>query len=300
MTQAQATAYFNSIPPAEQQAVRASGANILDWANASEAAGDPRALAFSGTRLQGGGDTYTGNVASGGAPSSDWLGKRKPTPAELRAYSVGKSEDFARFSDAQLADWIARKWDVAGGHFTNDAGDIVDKPTDSGPLSLAKGWATGEESAGMAYRGGAPAAAAPATPAASANPLADSLYSMFQNRQGFFADNPNTTEDDKLTGKLLAGGGLYWGGQGFTLPNLTPVQPAAAPIPATPQPAPQPHSTAWQEIPAGGLPLPSTNPVPSNGALPALPAGTPTTSPLASALMDIYRQPGQGRWWMQQ
>lgn len=137
MTQAQAEAYFRSIPPAEQQAVRASGADILAWANASENAGDPRALAHSGSRLPGAGtgDYYGGNVATGGAPSGEWAGQRKPTPAELRAYArqSGWSEDFDRFSDAQLAAWIGSSWDPSVNKFRNQFGSVVEKPTDDVP-----------------------------------------------------------------------------------------------------------------------------------------------------------------------
>jgi hypothetical protein len=154
LTREQAQAYFNSIPASEQQAVQASGADILAWANASEAAGDPRALSHSGTYLQGGGDTYGGKVATGGEPSSAWLGQRKPTPAELRAWGAGRSEDYLRYEDRQLAAWIASSWDVAAGGFRNEAGDLVDKPTESGAQSRAQGWATGEASTAGGGGGG--------------------------------------------------------------------------------------------------------------------------------------------------
>lgn len=53
-------------------------------------------------------------AAAGDLPSSEWLGKRKPTPRELRAYAQagGFSEDYALFSDEALAIWIAKYWDV--------------------------------------------------------------------------------------------------------------------------------------------------------------------------------------------
>lgn len=64
------------------------------------------------------------------------------------------SEDYARFSNAQLLAW--RDKYVPGSNppkFYNDFGDVVDKPTESGPKSQAAGYATGETDAGKASGG---------------------------------------------------------------------------------------------------------------------------------------------------
>lgn len=307
MTRQQAQQYFNSIPQPEQQAVLASGADLLDWANASEAAGDPRALRFSGTSLPGAGtgDIYGGQVATGGQPSTDWLGKRKPTPAELRAYGAGKSEDYLRFSDAQLAAWIASNWDVAAGSFKNDAGDLVGKPTDSGPLSDAAGWATGDKSTAGFWRGGDTGAGAAAptssgtTPASSGeqyNPLAQNLMNMFSTRAGYFADDPRTTADDKLQGRLLQGGGLWWGPTGFMQADASQAPAAGFQAPAAqPAPAPARQNIPIPNIPAGPINLPPNE---RSGAGIELAPSSVATSPLAQAILNLYPT-GTRQWWDQ-
>lgn len=297
MTAAQAQSYFNSVPASEQQAVRASGANIVDWANASEAAGDPRALSFSGTSLPGAGggdDTYTGRVATGGQPSSTWIGQRKPTPAELRAYAAEQrwSEDFARFSDAQMAAWIGSSWDTGINRFKNDAGDVVDKPTESGPLSQAKGWATGEASTAGYWspgrQGGAGLPAPPPVPGADGllhtkapedprkTELADLqnvLQEKFLARQGQFGVSTGGVNLPDTHAKNLQGGGLWWGtDKGMFDANTAPAVPATA---AAPRPAAAPAGKAWQEM-GGGLPaFPTT--------APAQPAAQPV-SPMEAEL----------------
>lgn len=65
------------------------------------------------------------------------------------------SEDYARFSNAQVLAWQGKY--IPGSNppkFYNDFGDVVDKPTESGPRSQAAGYATGEKSAGRAAGGG--------------------------------------------------------------------------------------------------------------------------------------------------
>ena len=67
------------------------------------------------------------------AAADQWLGKRAPTPSELRRYAKdqGWSEDYARFSDAQLANWLKNGgWDVQNGIFQGG----VQKPTEVGGL----------------------------------------------------------------------------------------------------------------------------------------------------------------------
>lgn len=50
---------------------------------------------------------------------------------ELRSGKVAGSEDWRRFSNAELKNW--QPYYVGGGKFRNKFGDIVDKPIDSGP-----------------------------------------------------------------------------------------------------------------------------------------------------------------------
>jgi hypothetical protein len=111
------------------------------------------------------------------APSSEWLGKRKPTTQELRRWAAetGRSEDYNRFSDAVVSGWLNDKnapggngwWDIAGGTFKNKWGDSVDKPDETGP-NTPKGYnGTGDAmgTGGGGGGGGTAARPAPAGPA---------------------------------------------------------------------------------------------------------------------------------------
>lgn len=70
--------------------------------------------------------------------------------AEVRASGQGKSEDYARFSDAELLAW--RPWYQGGGKFKNNYGDIVDKPDERGPNTPANRNGTGDQGDyGMGY-----------------------------------------------------------------------------------------------------------------------------------------------------
>jgi len=63
--------------------------------------------------------------------------------AEVRASGQGKSEDYARFSDAELLAW--KKYYQGGGKFKNDYGDIVDKPDERGANTPANMNGTGDK-----------------------------------------------------------------------------------------------------------------------------------------------------------
>ncbi len=311
MTPAQAQAYFNSVPAAEKQAVQASGADITAWANASEAAGDPRALQFSGSRQAAEG----GGLISTSAPSAPVAAGGIPTPAQLRAKAKaeGWSEDFERFSDAQLAAWLSKSWDPASGRFKNDAGDIVEKPTESGPQSEAKGWATGEASTAGYWRpdrggagGGGAAAPGGGAAAPTSGPLANALFRQWAAGQGQFGlgqAQPGQTQ----VASTLPGGGLWWGqqatpgaaGTAAAAPAPT-VAPAAAARPAA-SPAVQGVQTSLSNL--FGFTAPQAPGAPA--ALPAgggidltqfLPADIRTSKrPLTKALMDSGDWGGDGR-----
>jgi hypothetical protein len=104
--------------------------------------------------------------------------------AEVRASGQGKSEDYARFTDAEILAW--RPWYQGGGKFKNNYGDIVDKPDERGPLTpnnrngtgdqgdYGRGWGdssiggSGGSAAGAGA--GAGAGAVGGTPASPVNP----------------------------------------------------------------------------------------------------------------------------------
>lgn len=301
--------YLATLPAEEQAQVNASlkqsGSSLQQWYQAAIDAGDPRAVKASGGQVIEGGGGY-GASETGGAPTAEWLGKRKPTPSELIRYykETGKSEDFKRFSAAQVADWINRKWDAANGYFTNDFGDIVEKPTESGPQSHAAGYATGEMDAGKGGGGGAPkpAAAAPATPAAPeapVDPLQAALVAQFQGREGQFGSGQQGTE--------LGQGGIFW-----TSPTAAPVgrgapgesgpgtgvqvgAPKTATGPMTRGGTPDPGSMVKGG--AGGRPVP-TGPV-TNSANPALVSATLNAfSPAAVSGGGAAPHPVSTQWQM--
>jgi len=176
-----AQSYFNQQSAGDQAAIRQSwgGKDMLgEWySNAVKAgatgpgtANDP--LATSGGQAQAGGGTtrYTGPAdttkwQTGTAMTNDahpdaTTQSGDPFVDMIRGSAQGSSEDFGRFSHAQVLAW-RDKYDAAASkaagrpQFRNDFGDLVDKPTESGPQSQAAGFATGEKSAGRGGGGGA-------------------------------------------------------------------------------------------------------------------------------------------------
>lgn len=230
-------------------------------------AGVPAALKAAGlwTGAEAGqGQNTTQGYASdymGAAPASEWLGKRAPTPRELRRYAkdTGQSEDFARYSDAQLAAWLP-KWDVAGGHFKNDFGDAVEKPTESGPLSRAAGSPTGESGGGFGGGGGGGGGGAGRAGAAAPSSLYSPLAEMLANQGSFLSQYDPVKGDLKpgIQGGIVGGGGIWY------QPTQQPAP--MAPTPATPAPA------------AAPVPVPAVLP-PFNPTAPMAPAGPRTTTP---------------------
>jgi hypothetical protein len=76
----------------------------LNWFTAGVDAGDPDLVKRAGGGSGSGWGAGQAEEGTGGitpwqdaAPSSEWLGKRAPTPRELRRYArdTGQSEDFA-------------------------------------------------------------------------------------------------------------------------------------------------------------------------------------------------------------
>jgi len=121
MPSAAAQRYFNSFDPQQQANIRASwgGSDLMDqwFQNAQQA----------------------GAVQDTGARKVDDATPGGMTPDKLRqkAKSEGWSEDFARFSDAQLTGWINQYYDPQRGKFRSQhappgAGDwaYVEKPTE--------------------------------------------------------------------------------------------------------------------------------------------------------------------------
>ncbi len=133
-TQAMADAYYGTLTPEQQAEVDASGGPSIAWFTNAYNAGVPGAV------QAGGGEEITDESGYGGTrspvgedTSSEWLGNRKPTPAELRAWAPGRQdEDYNRFDDRQLAAWINSDWDVGRGGFFSSGGQRIGKPTEYG------------------------------------------------------------------------------------------------------------------------------------------------------------------------
>lgn len=63
---------------------------------------------------------------------------------QLRAANAGSSEDYARFSDAEIRAW-AKWFDPSTGKFKNNYGDPVDKPDERGPNTPPDRNGTGDQ-----------------------------------------------------------------------------------------------------------------------------------------------------------
>lgn len=160
MASAAAQRYFNSFSPQDQQNIRNSwgGADLMDeWFKNAVNAG---AIGNDGTmqsRQGSFGGSYGGQMAEGGYSTNVSGGSgltpgMTPTPRQLRQYAKeqGWSEDFDRYSDAQLQAWLNQPqgskdgwWDPQAMRFhSNSGGGLVDKPDESAP-GETPAWAQG-------------------------------------------------------------------------------------------------------------------------------------------------------------
>ena len=84
---------------------------------------------------------------TGGAGTPAQTGGKGVTPADVRANATkyGLSEDFQRFSDAEIQNMLNHSpYDPSTGKFTNNYGDKVDKPDERGPNTPANVNGTGD------------------------------------------------------------------------------------------------------------------------------------------------------------
>jgi hypothetical protein len=319
---AAAQAYYNTLTPEQKAAVDAIGGPSVQWLQNAITAGVPKALKASGqTQIaEGGGEEDIVGDWQNAAPSSEWLGKRKPTPGELRRYAFESGgilgEDYARNADRVLAKWIRDGWDVAKGGFFTTSGRQVAKPPDvAGDGTWVSGYEDpnwrppGGEAAAGGGGGGVGGGAAGAgqtkikglggysltTGAGEATTpeetrLADLqrvLEDKFLNRGGMFGfasgrqgAGPEVT--GKQIGQSLQGGGLWWGGEDLYDVAKRKAAAAAAVSPASVTPA-APAAPTAAPAPAGVAPVTSSI---FPGTLPvAPPAGrrVDLTRPIPSA-----------------
>lgn len=293
---------------------------VVQWFTNAVNAGVPSAVQAAGGKKQE--DIEAGWEDPGdyqlpwqdAADPSEWLGKRAPTPAELRklANTSGWSENFNRYGDRQVAAWIKDKWSVADNRFKNDWGDLVEKPTDAGPNTPPGMTGLKDGGSGGTSGGGSKASTEPTTEGTAGeisytgNPLTDMLIAQFNSQRnladptksnlfGWLAGrNPQdptkpptatTAPFQDVTGRLLSGGGLWWApstewknvtstGESDRAPAAPP---AAAPAAPTPQPT-LPVTTGSQN------PTPRQIPSPTLPPMPAGPYAPTTSSPLQDML----------------
>jgi hypothetical protein len=305
---------------------------VQDWFDAGVRSGDQRLLDIAGPEAGGYQAEEGGHVSDwkSAAPSSEWLGKRKPTAQELRrwAHDTGRSEDYERFPDAAVSGWIARNWDVNAGSFRNNYGDLVDKPDERGPNTPANVNGTGDMGnygAGGDGGGAQGAAAQPAKPVTNGsqlsmtgNPLQDMLIQQFNTGQ-----NPETLQGNMFSlgedmrvggtgknadqgnaaptriGQSLSGGGLWWGQDKDTFSDFDASQKNAEGA-MTASPAARPATTPTATSPAAAPQniIQSGNIGGTVGR--AAQRGykglqTPTTTPMSGMVTNQFNNPARSR-----
>ena len=275
---------------------------LADWyANAKAAGSIPseRADNYAGPNdAEAQGHNYSQNVSG----SSGWKPGQSITPQQLRqlAQEQNFSEDYNRYSDAQLQAWIDRSWDPQAGKFRSEHGQEghFEKPTECAPGTTLHGskcvsWdqLPGELGGGGGFHpGNAPGPGGPAAPSgmqSSGDPLQDALVALYQERGGMFGGSD--------AGEALKGGGIWWGSQGAPLPMAPAAQAQAATQSIAqnqaqaPQPAPQPQAnTSTISQPNTGENMLQKS---LSSTLQAMPAPTRQVDPL----VDQLRQ--TNKWW---
>jgi hypothetical protein len=230
--------------------------------------------------------------------------------AEVRASGQGKSEDYARFTDADLLSW--KKYYQGGGKFKNDYGDIVDKPDERGPNTPGNRNGTGDQGDyGRGWNNSSLDSEGPATSTPTAptdapqgpnDPLQARLLEMYQGGEGAFAGSRSAGQD-------LAGGGVWWSGQNAPADVPTGVSPALAQAamtaftPSAPSAQgggftgnnqqPQPQAPVQSAVaPQVASTQPASSATPARIPEPAAPTGA---NPLVDAVQRRYRDPNS--WW---
>jgi hypothetical protein len=219
LTAEQARKYYDSLPATQKPKGDPANAQwLLNWFTNAVNAGVPDAIRAAGGREGGFEDAGSEKWEEAGGASmdwkdaadpSEWMGKRKPTPRELRKWAhdqhnryIGgdksaQDEDYERFSDRVLADLIKKTWDVSGGGWKPGGGNPWRSYDDQGNMVTdVGGGPPGSYREGAGGGPGAPgggAAAKPAEPVTytegdealtyTGNPLVDNMLQMFNRAQ---------------------------------------------------------------------------------------------------------------------
>jgi hypothetical protein len=261
-------------------------------------------------------------------PTPSAGGPWTPTVAQLRQYAVEQQwpEDFKRFDDNTVQDWLNNYWDPNARKFKSAKTGMDGKPVEGRffkPDDCPEGtqaWGSNQcrdsreveaIEAGRNPPGGPGTQAPPGdgllhAPAPSAvNPMMDlqqALEDRFLGREGFFgfADSrdPMSGIAGDIHAKSLGGGGLWWGGDKGMFDNTlvdvpSPVQ----------QPAPQPPAST-APLPGVNSPPPIVQPGGELGVVPGVPSGVGTGDEFGGSLEDQlfgkFQRKGkqqQQPWW---
>ncbi len=259
----------------------------------------------------------TGAMASGSFgddhPDAGNANTGNPYLDELRSGRVAGSEDWRRFSNADLLAW--QPYYVGGGNFQNQYGDMVGKPMDSGPNTPKDMDGMGKPRIGGGGGGGGgqpqpgqPAAAA--APSQAVDPLQKYLEDMASGQAGMFGDvGREAGAAQNLQAQSLEGGGVWTNDQDA---NAQPGAPGAPPAPPTLANAPL-FNPGGASQPSTGTPGPAApSPfVSGGGGISGLFGGSPakaaspgavaapSVAPVApqAALETGLLNAGGGSWW---
>lgn len=238
-----------------------------------------------------------------------------------KAKAEGWSEDFERYSDAQIEAWKS-SWDPQAGRFRSEGGGgaLVEKPTECPPGTTLHGskcvsweqlpWELGGQ-AGVPGGGGGGVGGpgGGGEPAFDANdPLQARLLEMFSGREGAFQAATQPGVD-------LEGGGVWWSPQagGAGVMEGGAVNPALAQAaltaftPAAPSQQPRPQAAPPKSsYEAGGFTggsaaaslmqaQPQAQPMGTSGGFEV--GGVPGQQALTQAVQKRFTKPSQ--WWME-
>lgn len=233
-----------------------------EWLKNAVNAGDPAAMQAAGVNAGTGWQGQYGQSPNGwdsqygAGKGADWVGKRAPTPDELRQYSWDQgwgTDDYGDIPNSVLQQWITNAWDVNRGGFYTRSGKRVDKPTDSfgqgANADWVEGFAPGQQwsnytaAMGKSMAGGGPATGQQAAASGGYNPvdpLQQKLMQMVGTGAGFFGENPLNNAAS------LKGGGVWWGQGADFSQEFNPLKPQGNKQTAQQNPFQQAAETATQ------------------------------------------------------
>jgi hypothetical protein len=192
-----------------QAANRAAGGSGVNGMVAAALGAGPGTAAIPGQTSAGGGTAeqrQTAQMASGSfADDSPDAGKANtgdPYLDELRSGRVAGSEDWRRFSNAQLKAW--EPYYAGNGKFRNKYGDIVDKPDDVGPNTPPGFNGTGDRIGGGGGGAGGGGSSSSSTTASSSPAGGDFANLLQKNLEAMLRGGESRYNPQAVQGLLAA------------------------------------------------------------------------------------------------